>query len=677
MAQAGTGFFARLFRRRRRGDDFEPSLAHALAATARKSLQRVTGKELPARCEPLPVEALLEELLKRPSGWMTRFFQDSSSSWLIFLMPDDWLGALAALAPEEEGKKVPHMVSSLCDAAADFLKFETPVSFHRVQDTYARGDQQALMWRISETAPFKVVTGDSGQDSFYACILEETARSFEDSLQTSHAQDMLRTWLREKPATAPTKPSDTLKLLSPRELFLGNLYLPPRTECGTQTLETLCTTLSAAQGARPDTNAPGIWAACACTLADPADPKRLAHWYFFPTADEAAAARARETYKEIAGCLFRGALPILGEALGGRLEKPALGLDVKPDFSGRTRHLLLKAVMRLASVRMPVEVYVDAAALGPLLRRHCSPEGLAETARGAVSALPLAMALNERLIAKRFHTFPGHFRDPQLGPDFFPFSGFSDLVTEHDLSIVLQNYLPRALAGRPLRRLYAWSEEAADPGAGALAGKNVRRRVVTPHLFDEEKLARHMSRQMRDGWQRESGQNLGTRDQYLRVNREVLLGIDRAARMKAALLSPRARFLLAEMILPPLRARARRTLQETTAAGIPFAALRTMSAPQAQRFLATQPDKTICLGLVGAEAELAIVRKHVSAARAERLEEDLLLARKQLDGGILEWDEAVQARQELERAARTMIQENAKEGSGTTKSGARRRGGRR
>ena len=668
MAQAGTGFFARLFRRRRPGYDFEPSLAFALAATVRKGLRRATGKELPARCEPLAVEALLEEIPRRPSGWMTRFFQDSSSSWLIFLMPDDWLGTLAALAPEEEGKKVPHMVSSLCDGAADFLQFETPVSFHRVQDAYARGDHQGLMWRVSETAPFKVVTGDSGRDSFYACVLDETARGFEDSLQTSHAQDTLRSWLDQGPAVTPKNPPDTLRLLSPRELFLGNLYLPPRTECGTQALETLCTSLSAAQGARPDTDAPGIWVACACTRADPGEPTRLAHWYFFPCADEATAARTRETYKEIAGCLFRGALPTLGEALGGRLEKPALGLDVTPDFSGRTRHLLVTAVMRLGSVRMPVEVYIDAAALGPLLRKHCSPEGLAVTARSAVSALPLALALNERLIAKRFHTFPGHFRDPQLGPDFFPFSGFSDLVTEHDLSIVLQNYLPRALGGRPVRSLYAWSEQAGDPRAPAPAG-DARRRIVTPHLFDEEKLSRHMSRQMRDRWQRESGRNLGTREEYLQLNREVLLGIDRAARMKTALLSPRARFVLAEMILPPLRARARRILDETAAAGIPFAALRTMSAPQVQRFFATQPDRTICLGLVGAEAELALVRKHVSAARAERLEEDLLLMRKQLDGGILEWDEAVQAKRELEKAVRTMIQEkakNARRGGGST-----------
>ncbi len=169
-----------------------------------------------------------------------------------------------------------------------------------------------------------------------------------------------------------------------------------------------------------------------------------------------------------------------------------------------------------------------------------------------------------------------------------------------------------------------------------------------------------MTRQMRDGWQRESGRNLGTRDEYLRLNRDILLGIDRAARMRTVLLSPRARFMLAEMILPPLRARARRRLEETSTAGIPFAALRSMRVPQVQRFLATQPHRMICLGLVGAEAELSFVRKHVSAARAALLEEDLLLVRKQLADGTVEWDEAVQAKMELERAARKMIQENAK-----------------
>ena len=172
---------------------------------------------------------------------MTRFFQDSASPWLILLMPDDWLRTIAAAVHEEDGKKVPSMVSTLCNGAADFLLFKAPGSFHRVQEAYARADQQALVWRISETAPFKVVIGDSDRDSFYACVLEDTARAFEDSLREKHAQESLRSWLREGPAAMPRYPPKTLRLLAPRELFMGNLYLPPRTECGKQALETLCT----------------------------------------------------------------------------------------------------------------------------------------------------------------------------------------------------------------------------------------------------------------------------------------------------------------------------------------------------------------------------------------------------------------------------------------------------
>jgi hypothetical protein len=103
-------------------------------------------------------------------------------------------------------------------------------------------------------------------------------------------------------------------------------------------------------------------------------------------------------------------------------------------------------------------------------------------------------------------------------------------------------------------------------------------------------------------------------------------------------------------------------VEEESAAGLPFAALRTMSAPQVQRFFAGRPDRMICLGLVGAEAEISFVRKHVSGARAARLEEDLLHIRKQLENGTLEWDEAAQAKKDMERSAQSMIQEGAKPG---------------
>lgn len=668
MAQAKTGFFARIFGRRRPREDFEPSLAHALAATIRKGLFRATGKELPARCEPLSLDVLQGELGRRWPGYVASFFRDSDTPWLFLLIPGDWLRTIAPLATGEDEKKPPHVVSALCEGASDFLAFEAPATFHRIQDTYAQGDLQALMWRTSGNVAFRIVTGDSDNHSFYAFVSEAIAKAFEDSLEEKHGQENLRAWLREPVHVTPAEAEKTLKLLAPREFLLGSLYLPPRTECGKLVLETLCTTLSVAPDARVDVEAPGVWAASEVRLAAIDEPRRLLHWYFFPCADAPAAAKLRETYKEIAGCLFRGALPALAEAWGGRMENPALGLDAKPDLSGRTRYLLLSARMRLASVRMPVDVYIDTAALPSLLRKHADPESIVATARTAVSALPLALALNERLKSKGTHTFPGQFRHPRLGQDYFPFSGFADLITEHDLSIVLQNYLPRALAGRPLRSLFSWSERgteagaAVPPGAGARQQKEARPRVVTPHLFDEEKLSRHMTPRMRDAWETDPVRNLGSRDEYLQWNRGFFFEIDRAARKESVLLSPRARYILSDMILPSMRAQARARAEEALTAGLPFSTLRAMSAPQIQRFFAAQSGKAICLGLVGAESELSFVRKHVSAARATRLEEDLLHMRRELENGTLEWDEAAQAKKDLERSARKMIQEGAKPG---------------
>jgi hypothetical protein len=185
---------------------------------------------------------------------------------------------------------------------------------------------------------------------------------------------------------------------------------------------------------------------------------------------------------------------------------------------------------------------------------------------------------------------------------------------------------------------------------------------VTPHIFDEEKLSRHMTPRMREAWQRDQGESLGSRDEYLEGNRDALLAIEKAARRQALLLSPRARYILSEIIVPPLRAQARKRMEDVAASGIPFVTLRSMSAPLVQRLLATRSDRTICLGIVGSEAELPFIRKHVSAARASRLEEDLLLARKQLESGDMEWAEALRARTEIEKAAKDLIESVSKQG---------------
>lgn len=639
MAEGKTGFFARLFGRRRRKDDFEPSLAHALAATIRKALAHAVGRELLANSEPLSLDDMMEDLQRRCPGWTTFFFQDSDTPRVVLVMPDDWLKTIAP-----EGKELSSVASAICEGAADFLSFGAPASFLNFQDRYEQGDVGALSWRLSGTVPFRIRTGDG--PPLFACVTEQAARELEVSLEDKKHQEALREFLRNPAPREPAAAPKTLRVQSPRELLLASLFLPPRVECGKQVLQTSCTAVATGVDAKLTSDAPGVWAAAGCQRAGASQGKRLAQWYFFPCADSDMASKVRETCKEIAGCLFRGSLPALSEALGGGLEKPTLGLDAKPDLGGRSGYLLLSAAVHLSSARIPVEVYIDTTALSPLLRRHCDPAAITATARSSGGALPLALALNHRLLARGLLSFPRQFHDRRLGEGFFPFSGFADLITERDLSLLLQNYLPRALEGRPMRSLYSWREQD----------------IVTPHIFDEEKLSRHMTPRMREAWQRDQGESLGSRDEYLEWNRDALLAIEKAARRQALLLSPRARYILSEIIVPPLRAQARKRMEDVAASGIPFVTLRSMSAPLVQRFLGTRSDRAICLGIMGSEAELPFIRKHVSAARASRLEEDLLLARKQLESGDMEWGEALRARTEMEKAAKDMIESVSKQG---------------
>ena len=78
-----------------------------------------------------------------------------------------------------------------------------------------------------------------------------------------------------------------------------------------------------------------------------------------------------------------------------------------------------------------------------------------------------------------------------------------------------------------------------------------------------------------------------------------------------------------------------------------------------QRLFATQSDRALCLALIGSEGELAFVRANVSSARRARLEEDLLHARRMFSEGTIDPEEAVQARNAVETAARKLLEEQA------------------
>jgi hypothetical protein len=648
------GFFARLFGRRRRKDDFTPTLAHALGATIKGALARAREGEVPVQADPLAIEEVIEQVRVRSPGWLAFFIADSDAPELALLIPDSWSAGVSPPKTGQQDKGVPAAVTAVCAHAADFLRFDAPVVFHRYFRRYGPADLPLLEWRLSGTRTFRLVTGDRGGPSLFAGVREETALAFEDSLRDDRRrQDALRAYLdwRAEPAAEETQPvpaSRSLALRARREFVLGTLFLPPRVECGTQVAEVMCTDLTAA----PDKSlaeAAGVWAAAAAEMAAAGGRARLQVWYFFPAADPEHALKAHDSFRGLAGCLFRGALSPLSEALGARLENPGLAMDAKPDL-GRSGFLRIQARVKLGGVHVRAEALVDSAVLATLLRRHCNPAALAATTGASRSALPLAMGLNEELLGKNLESFARAFLDARMGADFFPFSAFADLVTDRDLALVAQNHLPRAMGGQPLRRLVAWSQPG--PGEGA-------RRIVTPLLFDEERMLRFLPPQGREAWERAAAEELGSREDYLELNRGVLAGIGRAAQKGVLLLSPRARGILSRMVLPGILQRARQRLQEAVASGVPFAALRKMSKPLVQRLFATQPDRAVCLALAGSEGEREFVRANVSAARRARLEEDLVQVRAGLSDGSIDPDEAVRARKSLAEAARRMVEEQA------------------
>ena len=670
MASRKKGFFAWLFGRRRRKDDFEPTLAHALGATVKGALARASDEEMPVQADPIRLEELIEHLGVRSPGWLAFFFTDSDAAEMVLLIPDSWSAGVSPpqAGPQETG--VPATAAAVCAHAADFLRFEAPAVFHRYFRRYGAADLPLLEWRLSGTRAFRLVTGDADGPSLFACVRDETALAFEEALRNDRQrQEALRAYLdwRGQPAAeeAPPAPaSRRLALRAPREFLLGALFLPARVECGTQVAQVMCTDLAAVPD-RALADAGGVWAAAAAEAAAPSGRTRLTVWYFFPASDPERASKARDTstaysttystslFRGLAGCLFRGALAPLSEALGSRLENPGLAMDAKPDL-GRAGFLRIQARVRLGGTQVRADAFVGSTVLAALLRKHCSPAALAATTGVSRSALPLAMALNEELLGKSLQSFPRAFLDPRMGADFFPFSAFADLVTDRDLALVVQNHLPRAMEGQPLRRLVAWSQP------GPSTSPSGARRVVTPLLFEEERILRCLPPQGREAWEGASAGELGSREDYLELNRRVLAGIAKAAQRNVLLLSPRARGILSRMALPGIRQQARQKLQEAVTSGVPFAALRKMSRPLVQRLFATQADRAICLALVGSEGELAFVRANVSAARRARLEEDIAQVRALLADGSIDPEEAVQARKSMETAARRMLEEQAR-----------------
>jgi hypothetical protein len=247
-------------------------------------------------------------------------------------------------------------------------------------------------------------------------------------------------------------------------------------------------------------------------------------------------------------------------------------------------------------------------------------------------------------------------RAPAAAEGFFPVSLFLELATERDRAVVLQNRLLQFAGSRGLRRLFRYAAPGSGEGGPGPA-------PVTPFAFDEQGLLAMLPEKAREDWRRGGGADPGTEEEHRELCRAALEDVWRAARRKSILLSPRSLFILERMVMPDIRARGRKELDQARAAGVPFGGIRALPRPAIQGLFARVPNRTLCLAMVGEEAQLALVNANVSASRATVLSEDLAAARRLYQEGKLEPAELLEARRELQKAVEKLRdEERAREG---------------
>jgi hypothetical protein len=684
MASKKKGFFATLFGWRRRRDAFELSVGSVIAKLVENNLGRVTGTPRPVSADRIEVDALVEELSQHGPGSMAVFIGSAYPPDLILIVPD---AAALTLDAGKTAGGIPPLVGQASDHLADFLALtESPAAaHHRYLKKYAAADMEELSWRASGCISYRLSIGEEtesgGAHAFYACVGEEAAARAEEALASDREyQEAVRAMFQARKEGAPAPgqgrpeagdgprrtnaaldaaaeppqaaaPVRTVRIGSPREFLAGSVFLMPRIQCGKHVIESRFLSATLEVDRKACLASPGTWVLTTTDLG----AKKWPVWYFFPGPEPGKPAQSRETIKGLAGCIFREALRTLSTTLNVRPEKPAIALDSKPDLAGQTGYLVLKTRVTVGAAAFACDVFVDYALLSPLLKAFVDPAEIASAPRGPFAVLPLLFCLNQSLFRRRLGSFQRDFTDAGAGEDALPFGIFLDLLSDHDCAVVLQNYALRAAGTRGLRRLFSYAESVQTPD-----GKTASR-IFTPHAFDEERLLSFLPQNAREDWSVGKRDAAGSAAQYRQANREMLAGIHQAIKRKTLLVSPRALTVLEKMFMPGVRAKAKDELGRAAASGIPFATIKKLPKAQIQQFFGRQANRLLCIGLIGAENELAFVAANISKKRAAALAEDLEFVRSQHSRGLVETAEVLGAKQELERGVRKMMDDMAKQ----------------
>lgn len=239
------------------------------------------------------------------------------------------------------------------------------------------------------------------------------------------------------------------------------------------------------------------------------------------------------------------------------------------------------------------------------------------------------------------------------------------LLSDQDYALVIQNVLLPAYGSKELPALLFYTATvtttAATPaGPGTMGPGTAPKEYILPYgPLDGQRLELVMPEAFREEFFRNT-RTLSNRgiEACAALNELAMHAILDAVRSNRIEASPRLAWLLNELMQKEERVEAQQKMSALTRQGIPFALLRALSPKEGQRICAGLDDRDIALAFVDCEGELSGLSKVISAAKRQRLAEDVQYYKKLISKGEMELADAIAAKEKIAATVTKETEEN-------------------
>lgn len=382
-------------------------------------------------------------------------------------------------------------------------------------------------------------------------------------------------------------------------------------------------------------------------------PKALSYLYAFSKSalgNRRSEAEKAQLITGLAGALFTESLKYFYSR--SRLQSGRFGLkamEAAPDMANAGPLLCVDFCVQTSSLSLPGTALIPMGAV-LLMSQAWKLTGAPEKMKAAPATL--VFELNSRMLSAVLPNLLARTEFKAKIPHFC-LNELLRQLSHQDYALVLQNVLLPEYGAKDLPALLFYNVTANGPDGqpreyilpyGPLEGQ--RMEAFMPEAFKPEFLLQVRSLH---------GRGI---EECAALNGEALHKILQAVLAKRIGASPRLTFLMKEMVLKGDQAETAKKLTEYKTQGIPFAHLHKLEAKAGQRVYAVLDDRDIAMALLDCETEIPGMRKFVSAARVERLREDIVFQRKLIKNGTLDLAATLTAKEKIMTA---LAREKAKD----------------